>query len=193
MITVAVDTSPGYDIHIGSGLLSGVGERISACLPRAKTVAVITDDTVRALHLEPVMQSLTRVGLGPCSFVIPPGEASKNGAMYLDILNWLADAKLTRADCVLALGGGVVADLAGFVAATYQRGLPHILLPTTLPAMIASSAGGKTGIDLPSGKPLAGMVHPPALVVADTDTLKTLPEPVFAAGLAELIKLGVVA
>ena len=124
-------------------------------------------------------------------FVFPAGEQFKNAAVYLELLYYLADQHLTRTDLIVALGGGVVGDLAGFAAATYMRGIPFIQIPTTLLAAVDSSVGGKTAIDLPVGKNLVGAFYQPALVLCDTDCLNTLPEDVFRDGCAEVIKYGV--
>ena len=124
-------------------------------------------------------------------YVIAAGEASKNGQNYLEILNFLAHNRITRSDCIIALGGGVVGDLTGFVAATYLRGIDYIQVPTTLLAAVDSSVGGKTAIDLPSGKNLAGAFYQPELVLCDLSTLSTLPGDVFRDGCAEVIKYGI--
>ncbi|MCL2569068.1 MAG: 3-dehydroquinate synthase [Oscillospiraceae bacterium] len=190
MNSIEVNVNRPYEVQIGSGLLQDVGGHVRRLLPKVRTVAVVTDDTVGGLYLATVAASVARAGMEFCSYSIAPGEASKSGAEYLALLHWLAEAEVTRTDCILALGGGVVGDLAGLAAATYLRGVPYIQLPTTLLAMVDSSVGGKCGIDLPAGKNLAGAFYQPALVLADTDTLDTLPEAVFREGLAEVIKYG---
>jgi len=190
MTTVEVKASRNYEVLIGKNLLPELGTRVCELLPKTQTVALVTDNTVEALYLKPVTKALTEAGLQVRAYSVPPGEASKSGTQYLSLLNWLAENRLTRTDCLLALGGGVVGDLTGFAAATYQRGLPYIQVPTTLLAMVDSSVGGKTAIDLPAGKNLAGAFYQPALVLADTTVLDTLPEPIFREGLAEVIKYG---
>jgi len=175
---------------IAPGILPSIGEIIRALLPNAQKAAVITDDNVKELYLKPVMRSLEGIGLSAISLSIPPGEESKTGGRYLSLLGLLSENRLTRTDPIIALGGGVVGDLAGFAAATYLRGAPFIQVPTTLLAMADSSVGGKTGIDLPAGKNLAGTFYQPTLVLCDTDTLHTLPQAIFRAGCAEVIKYG---
>jgi len=163
---------------------------VRAALPKAKSAAVITDSNVGELYLGRCVKSLREAGLEVCSFSVPAGEASKSGAQYISLLNLLAEKRLARSDAIIALGGGVVGDLAGFVAATYLRGVPFVQVPTTLLAMVDSSVGGKTAIDLPAGKNLAGAFYQPSLVLCDTGTLATLPGEVFRDGMAEVIKYG---
>ncbi|MBR0374037.1 MAG: 3-dehydroquinate synthase [Mogibacterium sp.] len=155
-------------------------------------VAVITDSNVAPLYLETCLRSLREAGFAASGFVVPAGEASKSGGTYLALLNKLAAAGLTRSDGVAALGGGVVGDLAGFAAATYMRGIKLYQIPTTLLAMVDSSIGGKTGIDLAEGKNLAGAFHMPELILRDPSVLATLPEEVFREGMAEVVKYGVI-
>jgi 3-dehydroquinate synthase len=152
---------------------------------------VITDDTVKALYLETVKESLEAAGFSVCVYSIPSGEASKNWEVLGRLLEFLAESGLTRSDAVLALGGGVVGDLAGFAAAVYQRGIVYVQLPTTFLAAIDSSVGGKTAVDLAAGKNLAGAFHQPKLVLCDTDTFDTLSPEIFADGAAEAVKYGV--
>lgn len=179
-----------YDVVVGAGLLPGLGKRLGAILPKAKKFAIITDSNVEKLYLKDAVIAIADAGFDAISYVFPAGEESKNGSQYLAILSWLADNQLTRSDALVALGGGVVGDLTGFVAATYLRGVAFVQVPTTLLAMVDSSVGGKTGIDLEGGKNLVGAFHQPALVLCDTDTLKTLPQNVFGDGMAEVIKYG---
>jgi len=190
MKTMHVKTGRPYDVHIAPGLLAEVGPRAREALPGAQKVAIITDRNVEALYLEPVRRSFEGAGARVASYALPPGEASKSGESYLALLGWLCGQGLTRTDLIVALGGGVVGDLAGFAAATYLRGVRYIQLPTTLLAMVDSSVGGKTAIDLPGGKNLAGAFYQPSLVLCDTDALTTLPEEVFRDGVAEVIKYG---
>ena len=171
--------------------LNELGREI-ASIQDCGTVAVITDSNVAPLYLEVCEESIKAAGLKAVSFVIPAGEKSKIGEMYLELLEKLANVPLTRADGIVALGGGVVGDLAGFIAATYMRGIKLYQVPTTLLAMVDSSIGGKTGIDLAAGKNLAGAFYLPSLIFRDTETLKTLPEEVFREGMAEVIKYGVI-
>ena len=190
MKTICVNTSRKYDVKIGSGLLPLLGTEIaSVCKPQ--TIAIISDSTVWALYGKIATESLENAGFKAVSFIFPAGEASKNGTTYLQALNFLAENQITRTDCIVALGGGVVGDLAGFTASTYLRGIPYIQVPTTLLAAVDSSVGGKTAIDLPAGKNLCGAFYQPRLVLCDTDTLSTLPEDIFRDGCAEVIKYGI--
>ncbi len=190
MKTVTVSASKTYDIHIGSGLLPKLGT-YAAALGKAKTVCIISDSTVFPLYGKAARDSLEAAGFSVVSYVFPAGEESKNGLTFLDALNFLAQNKLTRSDLIVALGGGVVGDLAGFTAASYLRGIRFIQVPTTLLAAVDSSVGGKTAIDLPAGKNLAGAFCQPSLVLCDTDTLLSLPPDTFRDGCAEVIKYGI--
>ena len=190
MNTVHVNASKEYDVLIGSGLLHTLGQH-AAAMSRGRKAAIVSDSNVWPLYGECAVSSLESAGFEVISFVFPAGEASKNGQVYLQLLNSLAENQLTRADLLVALGGGVVGDLTGFAAATYLRGIRCIQVPTTLLAAVDSSVGGKTAIDLPAGKNLAGAFYQPGLVLCDTDTLATLPEDIFRDGCAEVIKYGV--
>ena len=156
-------------------------------------IAIITDENVAAYYLEDCKRALEEKGYRVSNHIIPPGEESKNGQVYFSLMEELASVPLTRQDAVLALGGGVVGDLAGFVAATYMRGIDIIQVPTSLLAMVDSSIGGKTGIDLQGGKNLAGAFHMPILTYRDPAFLETLPESDLREGLAEVVKYGVIA
>lgn len=190
MKTVSVQASQNYEVKIGSALLSTLGEETAkVCKPcRA---AIISDSTVWPLYGQAAKDSLQKAGYDTVSFVFPAGEESKNSSVYLQILNFLAENQLTRSDCLIALGGGVVGDMTGFVAATYLRGIAYVQVPTTLLAAVDSSVGGKTAIDLPAGKNLAGAFYQPRLVLCDTDTLNTLPVDIFRDGCAEVIKYAI--
>ena len=190
MRTVKVNASTKYEVMIGHGLLASLGTEVSK-VTRARRLAVVSDSNVWPLYGKAVAESLSSAGFQVIHYVIPAGEESKNGAVYLELLNFLAENHLTRSDCLIALGGGVVGDLTGFAAATYLRGISYIQVPTTLLAAVDSSVGGKTAIDLPAGKNLAGAFCQPSLVVCDLDTLDTLPEDTFRDGCAEVIKYGV--
>ncbi len=190
MQTVTINTSRRYDIRIERGILSRAGEEIRAVLGDVR-VMIVTDDKVNALYAPTLEASLTVQGIRFETFVIPHGEASKNAQNWLALQNALAGAAFTRTDALIALGGGVVGDLTGFAAATFLRGIPYIGIPTTLLAMVDSSVGGKTAIDLDAGKNLAGAFHHPSLVLCDPDTLATLSADVFSDGMAEVIKYGV--
>lgn len=174
------------------GQLEQLGEKMRAFQGGGR-VCVITDETVAPLYLLRCEQSLLDAGFGVNHIVIPAGEASKCGELYLRILEYLAEIPMTRSDSVVALGGGVVGDLAGFAAATYLRGIRIIQVPTTLLSAVDSSVGGKTAIDLPAGKNLAGAFHQPALVLQDVSLLSSLPENVYRDGTAEILKAGVIA
>ena len=190
MKTVTVNASKQYDIKIGAGILSAIGTE-AAALGKAAKVCIVSESRVWPLYGETVKKSLTGAGFSVTRFVFSAGEQSKNTATYIALLEHLAKEKLTRSDLIVALGGGVVGDLAGFAAATYLRGIRFIQVPTTLLAMVDSSVGGKTAIDLPSGKNLAGAFCQPSLVLCDTDTLTSLPLDIFRDGCAEVIKYGV--
>ena len=191
MTTVTVRASRPYEVTIGRGLLDTVG-RQAAGQWKGRSAAVVSDSTVAPLYLNRVKDSLERAGFQVHSFVCPAGEDQKNGGTYLKLLEFLAARRLTRADGLIALGGGVVGDLAGFAAATFLRGIGFRQLPTTLLAAVDSSVGGKTAIDLTNGKNLAGAFYQPQAVLCDLDTLDTLPAEVFADGCAEVIKYGMI-
>ena len=190
MNTVTVNASRSYDILIGSGLLPALGPQVQK-LGKAATVCIVSDSNVWPFYGETALKSLKDSGLEAISFIFPAGESSKSGTTFLNLLNFLAEHKLTRSDLIVALGGGVVGDLAGFAAASYLRGIRYIQVPTTVLAAVDSSVGGKTAIDLPAGKNLAGAFWQPSLVLCDTDTLNTLPEEIFRDGCAEVIKYGI--
>ena len=190
MKTITVSASRTYDIRIGHGLLTTLGEAVRD-LGKVEKVFLVSDTQVYPLYGGAAEASLKAAGYSVSSFVFPAGEESKNGETFLKLLNALAQAGLSRSDLLVALGGGVVGDLAGFAAACYLRGIRFIQIPTTLLAAVDSSVGGKTAIDLPSGKNLAGAFYQPSLVLCDLDALDTLPEDIFRDGCAEVIKYGV--
>ena len=190
MRSVTVKTSATYEVLIGSGLLQKAGEAVKKVISPCKA-AIVTDSTVVHLYEETVRQSLTEAGFSVCTFVFPAGEASKNIHTLSHLLEFLAKEEMTRTDLIVALGGGVTGDLAGFGAAVYLRGIPFVQIPTTFLAAIDSSVGGKTAVDLEAGKNLAGAFYQPKLVLCDTDVLQTLPEVVFEDGIAEALKYGV--
>ena len=196
MITIPVNiegTAKSCDIFLANGLLSDIG-KILRSMPQkdAQTVAIVTDDNVKALYLRPVLESLNREGYKTACLSVHPGENSKSTGSYIAVMNWLAENRFTRTDIIAALGGGVVGDLAGFAAATYLRGVTLVQIPTTLLAMVDSSVGGKTAIDLPAGKNLAGAFYQPHLVLCDPLVLSTLSANVFSDGCAEVIKYGMI-
>ena len=190
MTVIEVHASKSYDVEIGPGLLLELGPRIAG-LGKAKKVCVVSDSNVWPLYGAAADASLHAMGLETCVYVFPAGEASKNGETFLELLNFLAENQLTRSDILVALGGGVVGDLTGFAAACYLRGVRFVQVPTTLLAVVDSSVGGKTAIDLGAGKNLAGAFWQPSLVLCDTDCLSTLPGDIFRDGCAEVIKTAI--
>ena len=190
MKTVHISASKGYDVIIQAGGLETLGQRAAEVL-RGRTVCLVSDDTVAGLYEAKARKSLEQAGFTVYTFVFPHGEQSKNGQVFLELLNFLAAHRLTRADGLIALGGGVTGDLTGFAAACYLRGVDYIQVPTSLLAMVDSSVGGKTAVDLPAGKNLCGAFWQPVLVLCDTDLLATLPKSIFRDGCAEVIKYGV--
>ena len=182
-----------YDILIGRGLLDRAGEQIKRVCPRAKKLFAVTDANVGPLYWSRVRAGLEAAGFQVCVSAVPAGEASKNASQLAALWEDFMEFGLTRTDAVVALGGGVVGDLAGFAAATALRGVDFIQLPTTLLAQVDSSVGGKVAIDLEHGKNLAGAFWQPRLVLMDPDTLDTLPPPVFMEGMAEVVKYGCIA
>lgn len=182
----------GYQVLIGGGLLARAGALMAPVLPQKRCV-IITDEIVAPLHLATVVKSLEDVGVAQSSIVVPVGEASKSVTRWTAVVEALLDAKVDRHTAVVALGGGVVGDLAGFAAAATLRGLPFIQIPTTLLAQVDSSVGGKTGINTRHGKNLVGAFHQPLLVLADTGALATLPLRERRAGYAEIVKAGLIA
>jgi 3-dehydroquinate synthase len=180
-----------YEIVIGRNLLPQLGARLAALRPGAKA-AIVSDDNVAALHLAAAEASLAGAGIDCARVTVPPGEGSKRIAGYEQVCEALIAARIGRDDVVVAFGGGVVGDLAGFAAASVRRGLDFVQVPTTLLAQVDSSVGGKTGINSRQGKNLIGAFHQPVLVLADTALLDTLPKREFAAGYAEVMKYGLI-
>lgn len=191
-VVVNFQDKPSYDVRIGGGAMDGVGEELLKVAPQATAAAVITDTNVAPLYLARCRESLRSAGLRVIDITVPAGEETKSAEVLAEVWQALAAKKLDRDCAVVALGGGVVGDLAGFAAATYLRGVNFIQVPTTLLAMVDSSVGGKTAIDLPQGKNLAGAFYQPLYVCADTDTLATLNEREWACGLGELAKTAVI-
>jgi 3-dehydroquinate synthase len=183
-----------YEIKIGAGTLSSLGAETRACLgSEARRVALISTSTVFDLYGKPVLRSLKAEDFNPVRWLMPDGERHKSLRSLAQALSFISEARLERGDAVIALGGGVVGDLAGFAAAVYLRGIRLIQVPTTLLAQIDSSVGGKTAVNLPAGKNLAGAFHQPSLVLIDTETLRTLPPRELTAGWCEAVKQGAVA
>lgn len=186
---ITVETRPPYDVWVGRRLL----DRLDAYLPGtlgARRAALVTTAEVERHYAQPVEAALAAAGLQVHGHVVPDGEPAKSLSVLGELYDWLAAIPLGRADVVVALGGGVVTDLAGFLAATWHRGVPVVQLPTTLLAQVDAAIGGKTAINLAAGKNLVGAFHQPAVVVADAATLETLPVQELRAGLAEVIKCG---
>ena len=179
-----------YDVVIGRGLMFDLGPRIAA-LAQGRTV-IVTDETVAALHGPTVLAALEAAGVRARLLTVPPGEASKSFAELERVIDRLLAFGLDRRDLIVALGGGVVGDLAGLAAALYMRGIDFVQVPTTLLAQVDSSVGGKTAIDTPRGKNLVGAFHQPRLVVADIDLLATLPDRQLRSGWAEVLKHGLI-
>jgi shikimate kinase / 3-dehydroquinate synthase len=184
-------STTSYDVVIGDGLLSRAGALLAPRLPQKRAV-VVTDRTVADLHLPALMQGLAQTGVDASSIVVKGGEATKSIEVYADVVDQMLEARVERRTAVIALGGGVVGDLAGFAAATVLRGLPFIQVPTTLLSQVDSSVGGKTGVNTRRGKNLVGAFYQPRMVLADTGTLATLPPRELKAGYAEIAKAGLI-
>ena len=189
MTSVKVSASRDYEVLIGAGLLDELGERL-APLCKVGAAVVVAGENVFPLYGERCMAALRAAGFRVLSFVVKPGEASKSLAVYGRLLHFLSKNRLTRSDLLVALGGGVVGDLTGFAAATYQRGIGFVQVPTTLLAAVDSSVGGKTAVNLETGKNQVGCFYQPLLVLCDVSTLRTLPEREYRCGSAEVIKYG---
>ena len=190
MNTVHVDLGArSYEVRIGPGLIARAGAEIAPLLSRPR-VAVLTDERVAALHLESLRAGLAEAGVAMTALALPPGEATKSWAQLSRATEWLLEQKVERGDVVLAFGGGVIGDLAGFAAAILRRGVRFVQLPTTLLAQVDSSVGGKTGINAAQGKNLVGAFHQPSLVLADTGLLDSLPPRDFRSGYGEVVKYG---
>ena len=186
----AVIDAGGYAVHVGPGLRRHIAAIVEQCAP-AHHYAIITDSVVGPLYADDVRSALSRLAKGSVHS-IDAGEGSKTRERWAGLTDELFAAGCTRDTTIVALGGGVVGDLAGFVAATFMRGIPVVQMPTSLLAMIDASVGGKTGVDTPAGKNLVGAFHPPAVVVADVEVIRSLPDAHRRAGLAEAIKHGVI-
>jgi 3-dehydroquinate synthase len=194
-VIAVIDVRAGscqYDAIVGSRLLETVGSRIAKRLPSTHG-AIISDTNVASLFAGRVKRSLTSAGFNPTLITIPAGEKSKTLEQAGAICEQMIAAGLDRQSFVIGLGGGVIGDISGFVAAIYHRGIPHVQIPTTLLAMVDSSIGGKTGVNTADGKNLIGAVHQPSLVIDDVDVLKTLPRREFNQGFAEIIKHAIIA
>lgn len=191
MKTIHVNTSHPYDVLIERDGLKKCGEYIRNITKSVKA-AIITDDIVGALYGQTVTDSLKNNGFECSTFTFPNGEHSKNLAVFGEILDFLCESSITRSDIIVALGGGVVGDITGFAAASYLRGVDFVQIPTTLLSQIDSSVGGKTAVDIKGGKNLVGAFKQPALVICDSNTLKTLTPEILSDGMAEAVKYGMI-
>ena len=178
-----------YDVCIGPGLIDGAGAQVAPYLARSK-VAILTDDTVAGLHLDRLLASFAASNITATALALPAGEATKGWPAFARATEWLLEQKIERRDMVVAFGGGVIGDLAGFASAVLRRGVRFVQIPTTLLAQVDSSVGGKTGINTAQGKNLVGAFHQPTLVLADIDVLGTLRPRDFLAGYGEVVKYG---
>ncbi len=190
MKTICVNASKQYSIHIGHDLLKNAGDIFSS-LFSGKKCAIISDSNVFPLYGITLSKSLESAGFSVYNYCFSAGEEQKNAETYLNILNFLAKNNFTRSDILIALGGGVTGDITGFAAATFMRGISYVQIPTTLLAMVDSSVGGKTAIDLPEGKNLVGAFYQPSVVLCDLNTLDSLPLDTFRDGCAEIIKYSI--
>lgn len=186
-VEIALTHSP-YQVYIGEGALFHLGSVAQRLFPKAKRCVVVTDFHVEPLYAGTALASLRAVGVEADIVVVPAGEPSKSFAAVEDITRQMIRAGLDRKAFLVALGGGVIGDLAGFAAGIFFRGIPYIQVPTTVLAQVDSSVGGKTGINTPEGKNLVGVFHQPAAVVADTGTLRSLPPRAYHEGFVEIIK-----
>ena len=188
MMTVNVRASKEYNVEIGDGIVSKLGEMTKAVCPKAIKALIVSETNVAALYLDAVKAQLEGAGLEVAAYVFEAGEKSKNINEIAGMWNKMAEAGFTRTDIVVGLGGGVTTDMAGFAASTFLRGIDVIQVPTSLLAMVDASVGGKTGIDIPMGKNQVGAFWQPSLVLEDTSFLKTLPDEVFTEGMGEVTK-----
>ncbi len=191
-VTVGVDLGDrSYDILIGTGLIAAAGKEIAARMPGVRT-AIVTDENVAAAHLPALKASLAEAGIASAEIVLPAGEKTKSFAQLERVVDGVLEARLERGDAIVALGGGVIGDLAGFAAGIVRRGMGFVQIPTSLLAQVDSSVGGKTGINTQRGKNLVGVFQQPKLVLADTGALDTLSGREFRAGYAEVAKYGLI-
>ncbi len=193
MQSLRVELGPAsHPVHVGAGILDDLGRLTSEAGIKAGRVALVTDSNVERHYSARAIAALKKTGFAPEIITIPAGEASKSQAVLETIYDRMVAAEIDRSGAIFALGGGVVGDVAGFAAATYLRGIAVVQVPTTMVAQVDSSLGGKTGINHPRAKNLIGAFHQPRVIVADVDTLRTLPEREFREGLAEVIKYGAI-
>ena len=193
MTSIHINTAKAYDCVIGDNLLYNVGELSLQALHEPCSAVIVTDDNVNALYADILSNALAKSGFTVFKFVFSHGENSKSFSVLCELLEYMVDCKMTRSDAVFALGGGVTGDMAGMAAAVYMRGIRFVQLPTTLLAMVDSSVGGKTAVNLQGGKNLAGIVYQPSMVICDLKTLSSLSEDFFSDGTAEIIKYGMIA
>ena len=191
METILVNASKKYEVIIGTDILSTLGERCVSLLGKSRAV-IVTDSNVAPLWLGKTEKSLRDAGIDTVSFIFKAGEESKSKETLFELLEFMAENKLTRTDFAVALGGGVTGDMTGLAASLYLRGIPFVQVPTTLLAAVDSSVGGKTAVNLTAGKNLMGAFYQPSLVLCDILTLGTLSDEIFADGMAEVIKYGVI-
>ena len=193
-VVVSLTGERNYSVRIGSGIVNALGRNLRQidCFEQVRNALVITDDNVGPLYLQRVKESLEQAEFKVSDIAVPAGENAKSLVVAGEIWRAMAQLGLGRDSLIVALGGGVVGDLAGFVASTYMRGVPIVQVPTTLLSMVDSSVGGKTAIDLPEGKNLVGTFHQPSFVCADTDTLATLPPREWTCGCGEIAKSAVI-
>jgi len=189
---IRIEASSGYDVVIRNGILGKTGEYVREACGNARKVMVVTDDRVEKLYGETVRDALKERGFEVFIHVFPHGEKSKNIGEWKEILEDMCRSGLTRSDALIALGGGVTGDMGGFAAACYQRGIDYVQIPTTLLAMVDSSVGGKTAVDLDEGKNQAGAFYQPRIVICDPETLRSLPEEEYRCGCAEIIKYAMI-
>ena len=178
-----------YDVVVGAGVLAALPDLVGK---KAETVAVIADESLGAIA-RPACRALAEAGFTVAATEVPSGEAAKNVTVLARLWSWLAESKVTRSDCVVGIGGGAATDLAGFAAATWLRGVPVVLVPTTLLGMVDAAVGGKTGINTEARKNLVGAFNQPLAVLVDLETLKTLPRNEMVSGMAEVVKAGFIA
>ena len=191
MEIIKVNASKEYEVVIGSGILSELGERCASLLGKGRAV-IVTDSNVKEYWLDETKKSLQLAGIQTSVFVFPAGEESKSKETLFELIEFMAENRITRSDFAVALGGGVTGDMTGLAASLYLRGIPFVQVPTTLLAAVDSSVGGKTAVNLKAGKNLMGAFYQPELVLCDTRTLDTLSDEIFADGMAEVIKYGVI-
>ncbi len=190
MKTIHIAATNDYDVHIGHGLMEQAGAYIAKVCTKGRA-AIISDTNVFPLYGSTLIKSLKQEGFAVSTFIFMAGEESKNRHTLFQILDLLAEEEFSRSNLLIALGGGVVGDITGFAASVYLRGIPYVQIPTSLLAMVDSSVGGKTAIDLPAGKNLVGAFYQPKAVLCDLDALSTLPDDIYRDGCAEIIKYGV--